>query len=131
MKSNVLRLSTLAVAIAALVALPAGAATGTAFIPNPAIGVDQPPRPIDQIEPFYSPYLRHAVIEGQVVVAYTVTARGDVADATIVSSTHRLLNKPTLDAIMKWRFAPALKAGVPVTSKVQQVVSYSIPDAPR
>ena len=61
----------------------------------------------------------------------TVSPLGDVAEATIVSSTDRLLNKPTLDAVMKWRFSPALKAGFPVSSKVRQAVVYTISDAPR
>ncbi len=131
MKSNLLRLSALIVATTALVVLPAGAATGTALAPNPSTLVDQIPTPIAQPKPVYSAYLRHAVIEGQVVVAFTVSPVGDVADATIVSSTDRLFNKPTLDAVMKWRFSPALKAGVPVSSKVRQVVTFTIPDAPR
>jgi protein TonB len=131
MKSNALRLTTLIAALAAIAVLPAGAATGTALVPNPSILTDATPRPIVQPSPVYSAYLRHAVIEGQVLVAFTVSPLGNVADATIVSSTDRLFNKPTLDAIMHWRFSPAMKAGVPVSSKVREVVTFSIPDAPR
>lgn len=130
MNSNVLRLSALA-AMAAAVVLPAGAATGTALTPNPSLVADQPPRPLAQPVPIYSPYLRHELIEGQVVVAFTVNPVGNVSDATIVSSTDRLFNGPTLDAVMKWRFAPAMKAGAPVSSKVREIVIFSISDAPR
>ncbi len=131
MKTNALRLSTLIAALTAIALLPAGAATGTALVPNPSILTDAAPRPIVQPSPVYSAYLRHAIIEGNVVVDFTVSPRGEVAEATIVNSTHRLLNKPTLDAIMQWRFSPAMKAGVPVSSKVRELVTFSIPDAPR
>ncbi|HEY1765105.1 MAG TPA: energy transducer TonB [Opitutaceae bacterium] len=130
MKTNILRLSALTAALAAISVLPAGAATGTALTPVPSEGTDRNPVPLSQAKPFYSAYLRHSLIEGEVVVSITVSPHGNVADATIVSSKERLLNKPTLDAIMKWRFSPALKAGVPVSSKVREVVVYSISDAP-
>jgi TonB family protein len=131
MKSNILRLGSLMLAMGAAVVLPAGAATGTALVTDPSILTDVAPRPVAQPAPVYSAYLRHAVIEGQVEVAFTVSPHGDVAEATIVSSTDRLLNKPTLDAVMKWHFLPAMKAGVPVSRKVREVVAFTIPDAPR
>jgi periplasmic protein TonB len=131
MKSNVLRLSALTLALASIVVLPAGAATGTAFVANPSSVADQLPMPIAQPKPVYSAHLRHALIEGQVVVAFTVSPQGNVADATVVSSTDRLFNKPTLDAVMTWRFSPAMKAGVPVSSKVRELVVFSMPDALR
>jgi TonB family protein len=131
MKTNALRLSTLIVALTAIALLPAGAATGTALVPNPSILTDAAVRPVAQPSPVYSAYLRHALVEGQVLVAFTVSPIGNVADATIVSSTDRLLNKPTLDAVMHWRFSPAMKAGVPTSTKVRELVTFSIPDAPR
>jgi protein TonB len=131
MKSTTLRLAALAAVLASIAILPAGAVTGTAFAPVPAASIDQSARPLSQPKPAYAAYLRHAVIEGQVLVSMTVSPRGDVAGATILSSTNSQFNKPTLDALMKWRFQPALKAGVPVSSEVHQVVVFTIPDAPR
>lgn len=131
MKTNLLHLGALSIALASIAVLPAGAVTGTAFAPVPTTVADQTVRPVYQPKPVYSAALRHAVVEGQVLVSMTVSPRGEVADATVLNSTNQQLNKPTLDAIMKWRFSPALRAGVPVSSEVREKVVYTIPDAPR
>jgi protein TonB len=131
MKSNILRLSALVAVLAAIVVLPAGAATGTALTQVPSGAADQPLRAVSQPKPEYSVFLRHADVEGRVVVSFTVTPSGDVADATVVSSTDRLLNAPTLDAVRTWKFVPATRDGLPVSTRVRQLVTFSIPDAPR
>lgn len=95
---------------------------------NTAPAADQAPKAIYRLNPDYSFDLRHDQIQGFVDVAFTVTPSGDVADAAIVSSTERRLNRPTLSAITKWRFAPATKAGVPVSSRVIQRVAYKMVD---
>ncbi len=63
------------------------------------------------------------------VVGFTITTEGKVLNPVVVSSTNRLLNKPTLDAVRKWRFAPAMNDGVAVSVNVLQPVAYIIPDA--
>jgi TonB family protein len=131
MKSNVIHLSACLAAFAAIGILPSRAAVGTALTQNPRSIEDQTPKAVSQPKPVYSCYLRRAAIEGQVVVAFTVTPLGDVVNARIVSSTDRLFDAPTLDAIAKWRFMPAMKSGLPVSANVRELVAFSIPDAPR
>jgi TonB family protein len=123
MKSKFLTLGALVAAVAIVVQ--------PAFSQNSSSALDQPPRAVSQLAPVYSAYLRHADVEGSVVVAFTVTPSGDVTNAAIVSSTDRLLNEPTLRAIVRWKFMPAVKAGLPVSSRVNERVTFSIPDAPR
>lgn len=88
--------------------------------------MDSAPSAIARANPDYSYVLRHDGVEGRVVVSFTVTSSGDVADAAVVSSTQKRLEKPALEAIRKWKFAPAVKSGVPVSSRVIQPVAFTI-----
>jgi protein TonB len=122
MKINTRHLNALVAAIAAAVILPS--------IPlraqdNPR-APDQAPRALAQPSPSYSYDLRHDAIAGEVVVSFTVTPTGEVTNAAVVSSTHKRLEKPVLEAVKKWKFAPAVKAGAPVSSKVIQPVAFAI-----
>jgi periplasmic protein TonB len=131
MKSNILPISAVLAAIAAFGIQPAIAATGTAFTQIPSGAADMLPMAIAQPKPEYSTYLRHADIEGHVVVSFTVTPKGDVINATVVRSTDRLFSEPTLEAVSKWKFKPAMKDGLPVSTRVSELVTFLIPDAPR
>ncbi len=95
---------------------------------NTAATTDQAPRALAAPKPDYSYALRHDEVEGRVVVTFTVTPSGGVADAAVVSSTQKRLEKPTLEAIKKWTFSPAVKAGVPVRSRVIQPVAFKMAD---
>jgi protein TonB len=87
----------------------------------------QPATPVSQVAPNYSRDLRVDQEEGEVVVGFTITAEGKVLNPVVVSSTNRLLNKPTLEAIRKWKFAPATNDGVAVSVNVLQPVAFTIP----
>jgi TonB family protein len=84
--------------------------------------------PVTQVAPAYSRDLRASCVEGDVVVSFTVTKTGDVLNPKVVSSTDQLLEKPTLAAIRKWKFAPARSGGVAVSATVVQPVHFSIPE---
>ncbi len=84
-------------------------------------------KPISQTAPLYSRVLRAARIEGQVVVDFTITTKGDVINP-VVSSTNRKLEGPSLEAVRKWKFSPATKDGVAITVKALQPVEFVIPE---
>jgi TonB family protein len=128
MKLNSIRITALVAAIAAIAVQPAGAVTGSAFTQSPSASVDQPARAVSQPSPLYSHELRHEEIQGNVLVSFVVTPKGEVANATIVRSTNRFLNAPTLQAIYQWKYAPATKAGVAVKSTVNELVTFAITD---
>lgn len=88
----------------------------------------QDAKPISQVAPAYSHELRASGIEGEVVVGFTISATGEVLNPVVVSSTDRLLEYPTLAAVRKWRFAPAMKDGVAVSQKAVLPVSFMIPE---
>jgi TonB family protein len=88
---------------------------------------DQGVSPVSQPAPNYSFELRRATIEGKVTVSYTVSANGDVENVAVVSSTEKSFEKPTLAAIRQWKFMPATKDGVAVSTPVRQTISFRLP----
>lgn len=85
------------------------------------------PTPISQVSPKYAFDLRRDEIEGKVVVSYTITAQGDVANAAVVSSTEKAFERATLAAIKQWKFTPAKKDGVVVIARVLTTVNFVLP----
>ncbi len=104
----------------------AAALSVSALTPLSAAVVDA--TPLSQAAPSYSRDLRAACVEGKVVVSFTITAKGDVVDPVIVSSTDRHLSAAALKAVLKWKFAPAMKDGVAVKEKAIQSVAFVIPE---
>lgn len=50
--------------------------------------------------------LRNTLSSGKVTLAFTVQPDGSVRDPSVVSSSHRRLNRPALEAVAQWKFAP-------------------------
>jgi TonB family protein len=102
---------------------------------NSLSAATQDARPVTQVAPDYSHELRASDVEGEVVVGFTISATGEVINPVVVSSTDRLLEKPTLAAVKKWKFAPAMKDGVAVSQRAILPVAFMIrelhPDAER
>jgi TonB family protein len=95
---------------------------------NPLSAAVQQATPISQVAPAYSHDLRGSEVEGEVVVSFTITATGRVLNPVVVRSTDRLLEKPTLAAVRKWTFTPAMKDGVAVSERAIQPVAFVMPD---
>ena len=93
---------------------------------NPLAAAVENAKPISQPAPAYSKDLRTSSVEGEVVVSFTITKSGDVLNPVVVSSTNRLLEGPTLAAVRTWKYAPAMKDGVPVSVCAVQPVSFVI-----
>jgi TonB family protein len=85
-------------------------------------------KPVLQTAPNYSHELRAEQAEGEVVVNFTVSEKGDVIDPVVAKTTNRLLDDATVKAIRNWKFAPAMKDGVAVSVKASQTVAYTIPN---
>jgi TonB family protein len=104
----------------------AAALSVSALSPLSAAVIDA--RPILQTAPNYSHELRATGTEGEVVVNFTISEKGDVINPVVVSTTNQLLDKSTLKAVRTWKFAPAMKDGVAVSEKASQTVAYRIPE---
>jgi TonB family protein len=52
--------------------------------------------------------------KGTVWVKLWVDEKGNVREATVLKSDAEILNQPSIDAAMKWKFEPAILKGQPV-----------------
>jgi TonB family protein len=95
---------------------------------SPLSAAVQEATPISQVAPVYSHELRASGVEGEVVVSFTISKTGQVLNPVVVSSTDRLLEKPTLAAVRKWTFTPAVKDGVIVSEKAILPVAFAMPE---
>ncbi|HVU18100.1 MAG TPA: TonB family protein [Candidatus Didemnitutus sp.] len=84
-------------------------------IPEPA--PDVPPKVVEAIQPVFTfPF----ILVGSVDIDFVVDSTGRVVNPYIVRSTNPWLERPTIEAILKWRFSPAMKGGEPVAAKASQ-----------
>ncbi len=90
--------------------------------------LDQIPQPRVQVKPNYPFEMRRAGISGEVLVAFIVSANGDVVDAYAVKSTQREFESPAVQAVLKWKFRPGRKGGRNVNTKMQVPILFNLSD---
>jgi TonB family protein len=119
-----------AVGLAGLIATAIGsslhplAANETTNTPLPR-SIEVPPKLIKAVKPVYPSVLRRHRVAGEVVVRFVVDKDGNTADLTIISSTHKLMEEAAIDAVLKWKFNPALKNGKPAAARMQLPVVFA------
>lgn len=73
---------------------------------------ESPPTPVTRTQPVYPSSLLKKGIGGKVIVTCTVDADGQVSGATIKQSSGQPeLDKAALNAVTRWKFKPAKRAG--------------------
>lgn len=106
-----------------LAGLPAALAVEAAKdFPKP----DTPPKPLKQERPVYPIGLRYAGVIGRVTVEAILDEQGSVAEVHVVRSNNPFFERPAIDAVMKWKFTPALKHGQPVRVRIQQDIRFDM-----
>jgi protein TonB len=83
---------------------------------------DRDPLPLVRVEPQYPPQARQRKLEGWVQVRFTISTGGAVEDAQVVKSSHKLFERPALQAVAKWKYQPQMKEGKPSEAPGQQVL---------
>lgn len=76
--------------------------------------VDTPPRIATLIKPGYPRMARRARIGGIVVLRILVTEKGEPAQVEVLRGARAGLTEAAVQAVKRWTFTPATKAGVPV-----------------
>jgi TonB family protein len=74
-----------------------------------------PPRILSKVEPFYSQQARRAHVEGAVRLQCIIGSEGIPRDFRVLESLGYGLDENAILAVSAWRFAPAMKAGEPVS----------------
>ncbi|MBL6938822.1 MAG: TonB family protein [Alphaproteobacteria bacterium] len=90
---------------------------------------DRPATPLGSHEAasFYPDGARMLMQEGDVVVAFTITAEGTVVDPKVTrSSGYALLDQAALAAVVTWRYTPALRDGKAVAVPHSAVVRFGL-----
>jgi protein TonB len=84
------------------------------------------PRALYEPEPEFSEEARKAKHQGIVVLAVVIAPDGRPRDLRIINSLGMGLDEKAVEAVRKWRFAPAQKDGRPVAVQVQIEVAFRL-----
>ena len=84
------------------------------------------PRPLHTPEPKYSRSARKQKIEGVVTLSVVIGTDGKAHDVKVVKSLEPSLDANAIEAVKKWKFAPATKDGRPVAVEMRLEVDYKL-----
>lgn len=83
---------------------------------------------ISRVQPVYPEQLRFRRVEGEVIVEFTVTTEGAVADPVVISSKPSgAFDRAALQAVRRWRFQPRRDdQGNPVPVRARQLFAFTL-----
>ena len=93
--------------------------------PVPAHLLAIQPVPLDQPQPRYPPNARDAGLKGAVVVEIIVGVDGRVTQAKVVRGGAPF-DRPTLEAVKRWRYVPVMHNGKPIVWKSTVTVRFEL-----
>lgn len=111
---------------------PVASAPLPASVPAPApaapvASADMPARPLSTPAPRYPREAQRRGVAGTVLLRVHVRASGDAGAIDLVQgSGSRELDRAAVDAVRRWRFAPATRNGQPVESAVQVPIAFNL-----
>ncbi len=86
------------------------------------------PIAIVTISPNYPRSAAEQGIEGKVTLEFTITTTGSVTNPIVISSSpENIFDREALRAILKYKFAPAMKKGKMIESTAQQTILFKLP----
>ena len=108
----------------------AGSAGSGAGVQGSAVGQaagDGPAVPTHQPKPAYPAFARRLGHEGKVLVRIHVLSSGEVADASVATSSgFSALDEAALAAVKRWRFRPAQRAGRAVDATLNVPITFKL-----
>jgi periplasmic protein TonB len=90
------------------------------------LGITEEPKLLHVEEPEYSEEARKARYQGSVLLAIDVDASGNVSNVRVLTSLGLGLDEKAKEAVLKWRFRPAMAKGRPVTAPAQVKVTFHL-----
>ncbi len=103
-----------------------GPGNGNGPVSYKALGITEEPKLLHSEEPEYSEEARKARYSGSVLLAIDVDVNGRVANIRVVKSLGLGLDEKAKEAVLKWRFRPAMAGGHPVTAPAQVQVTFHL-----
>lgn len=92
---------------------------------KPGRGVTAPHALYDP-DPEYADEARKAKYQGNVILAVIVDATGHVRDIRVARAVGMGLDEKAIEAVQKWKFAPGMKDGHPVSVQVSVEVNFRL-----
>jgi TonB family protein len=86
-----------------------------------------PPKILQSTSPMYTPDAIRAHVEGTVTLEGTVDIQGKVSGLHVIKSLRQDLDRNAIDAVLRWKFSPAVRNGLPVEAVMQIEVDFKIP----
>ena len=84
------------------------------------------PVPTHIAQPEYTDDARNSRIEGAVLLQVEINEKGIPTEAKVTRSLNNGLDRKAIEAVLKWRFKPALKDGKPVASSAKIEINFRI-----
>lgn len=84
------------------------------------------PKLIKEVEPIYPKELVNSGNRGRVELRVIIDKQGNVLTPRVWEATHPAFEKPAIDAILKWKFAPAMAKGRPIAIRVSQGITFDL-----
>jgi len=98
--------------------------------PKPKQAAEGPSRPVRELKRYQPPYpqsARRAGTEGRVVLTVQVRPDGRIGSVRVSSSSGSpVLDSAAISAVKRWKFAPELEKGKPVTASVKVPFTFAL-----
>jgi TonB family protein len=85
-----------------------------------------PPELIHAVTPTYPYSMRVAGLEGVVTLDFVIDTQGVPRNVYVVESNNPWLERPAIDAVLKWRFKPGRVEGRPVNTRARQAITFQL-----
>jgi TonB family protein len=92
---------------------------------RPGSGIE-PPRLLHEVKAQYTDDARRRGITGDVLLEVVVRSDGSVGSTRVLQGLGYGLEQRAIDAVRQWRFAPAVRKGVPVDVLVEVAVEFTL-----
>jgi protein TonB len=103
-----------------------GSHPGQGTISYKDLGITEEPKLLHVEEPEYSDEARKARYQGSVLLAIDVDVNGRVSNVRVLTSLGLGLDEKAKEAVLKWRFRPAMAGGRPVVAPAQVKVTFHL-----
>ena len=86
---------------------------------------DERPVPVKAVPPVYPPDMRREGASGLVQVTVLIDEKGNVVQREVAKSTRVEFEPAAMEAVKKWKFKPAQKAGAAVKARMVIPIQFS------
>ncbi len=83
-----------------------------------------PPKVLSRVEPVFPYNMSAAGLAGNVTIGFVVDTEGRVRDTRIVRSNNPWFERPAIEALLKWKFEPAVVDGRKVNTRMQIPIQF-------